>query len=131
MEGGGREVLLPASGEGGEPLAGGLDAVFRARCLCRSEQLGASGEARARLARSRRRGQFDGKLSNGGETLEVRLPDPSKVAIQRFQYNDNWYGSTDGRGHSLTVLDARVDVKRWGDISNWRPSPEEGGSPGK
>ncbi len=76
-------------------------------------------------------GQFDGKLSNGGETLEVRLPDPSKVAIQRFQYNDNWYGSTDGRGHSLTVLDARVDVKRWGDISNWRPSPEEGGSPGK
>lgn len=75
-------------------------------------------------------GQYSGKLSNGGETIELTLPKPANLAIQRFKYNDKWYSATDGNGRSLSVIDVTADVKRWDDLTNWRPSPENGGTPG-
>ena len=75
-------------------------------------------------------GEFSGKLSNGGEIIQLSLPEPSNMAIQRFEYNDKWYASTDGAGRSLTVVDLEADVKRWNDLTNWRPSPAEHGTPG-
>ncbi|MGY8690060.1 MAG: lamin tail domain-containing protein, partial [Verrucomicrobiales bacterium] len=75
-------------------------------------------------------GTYSGKLSNGGETLELSLPKPANMAIQRFKYNDKWYSETDGGGRSLTIIDLQADVKLWDDLINWRPCDAEGGSPG-
>ena len=75
-------------------------------------------------------GQYSGKLSNGGETIELSLPKPANLAIQRFKFDDKWYSPTDGKGRSLSVIDVAADVKRWDDLTNWRPSPQNGGTPG-
>ena len=75
-------------------------------------------------------GQYSGKLSNGGETIELSLPKPANLAIQRFKFDDKWYSPTDGKGRSLSVIDVAADVKRWDDLTNWRPSPRNGGTPG-
>jgi hypothetical protein len=53
------------------------------------------------------------------------------MAIQRFKFNDRWYASTDGGGASLTVVDPRADVKQWEELTHWRPSAKEGGTPGQ
>ena len=75
-------------------------------------------------------GQYSGKLSNGGETIELSLPKPANLAIQRFEFDDKWYSPTDGKGRSLSVIDVTADVKRWDDLTNWRPSAQDGGTPG-
>lgn len=75
-------------------------------------------------------GEYSGKLSNGGEAIELSLPTPSDMAIQRFEYDDRWYAATDGGGASLTVRDLRADVKLWETLTHWRPSQETGGTPG-
>ncbi len=119
----------------GVQFTGGIDYVFResevlepGECLVlvqnREAFVAEYGED-IRIA-----GEYEGKLSNGGETLELSLPKPANMAIQRFEYDDKWYATTDGRGTSLTVVDLRTDVKRWEDLTNWRPSPGKGGTPG-
>ncbi len=75
-------------------------------------------------------GVYQGKLSNGGETLELTLPRPGNLAIQRFEFDDRWYGETDGEGHSLVPVNLQAAVQEWSAISQWRPSDREGGSPG-
>lgn len=75
-------------------------------------------------------GEYSGKLSNGGEVIELSLPSPEEMAIQRFEYNDKWYQETDGGGASLTIVNLRANVKEWGNLTNWRPSKATGGSPG-
>ena len=68
-------------------------------------------------------GEYDGKLSNNGETLELR--DPSGAVIQRFVYHDTgeWPLRADGGGSSLEVVDPLGD---YNDPKNWRPSSEYG-----
>ena len=44
-------------------------------------------------------GQYEGKLSNGGERLRLELPN-IKAVIQDFEYND-WYPASNGSGFSL------------------------------
>jgi hypothetical protein len=74
-------------------------------------------------------GQYDGKLDNAGEWLE--LVDALGQVIHSFRYRDDWYKQTDGRGHSLTVVDPfTVDPDALGDKSSWRPSTHPHGSPG-
>ena len=71
-------------------------------------------------------GEYDGKLSNGGERL--RLSTASGTTIYELDYNDKWHKSTDGKGRSLEAIDlraSRFDRKR-----DWRPSADRGGSPG-
>ena len=71
----------------------------------------------------------DSWLSNSGETL--RLVDADGVVIQQFDYDDRWYGSTDGGGYSLEMVDPRSgDLALWGTPQGWAPSGLVGGTPG-
>ena len=73
-------------------------------------------------------GQWQGKLSNGGETLSVRSLD---TIIQEFSYSDNWHSATDGRGHTLEMIrPASSDLQAWKSAASWRASADQGGSPG-
>jgi len=69
------------------------------------------------------------RLDNGGETL--RLDDATGSTILDFQYDDAWYPSTDGDGHSLVIVDATADSGAWGESTSWRASAQVGGSPGE
>jgi hypothetical protein len=73
-------------------------------------------------------GEFDGQLSNGGETVTVQ--DPLGDALQSFAYDDAWYPSTDGTGHSLVIVDASLPIETWNLGESWHPSTQPGGSPG-
>ena len=77
-------------------------------------------------------GEFEGgRLSNGGEMIE--LVDPFARTVVRFAYEDGgaWPSRADGLGSTLAlpnIVDAVVaDLGR---ASAWRASPETGGSPG-
>lgn len=74
-------------------------------------------------------GQYTGKLNNAGEGIE--LEDAIGRTIQNFDYSDNWYLITDGRGFSLNIIDPNnPDPSSWGDKNSWRPSSTLGGTPG-
>jgi hypothetical protein len=74
-------------------------------------------------------GVYTGSLSNGGEKIE--LLDALGNTIQAFRYKDGWYDSTDGQGQSLTVVDPGGDpASSLSEKTAWRPSTEQGGSPG-
>ena len=75
-------------------------------------------------------GEFDGRISNGGERLLLRLPPPYGAAVLRFSYNDTWYPETDGGGPSLVIEDPNAEFDAWDSASGWRPSTNPGGSPG-
>lgn len=74
-------------------------------------------------------GVFSGSLSNGGETLSLRLA--SGVPIQEFTYDDNdpWPNEPDGDGFSLVLLEPE-SAPDHGEAANWRSSVIEGGTPG-
>ena len=76
-------------------------------------------------------GEYTGKLSNGGEEIELKVPLPLEVDILRFDYNDNpdtgWPTTPDGAGPSLVVIDTEGN---YNDGNNWRPSVVSGGTPG-
>lgn len=74
-------------------------------------------------------GQYEGKLDNGGE--RIQLEDAIGRTIADFEYDDDWYKETDGRGHSLVAVQPSGDgPPALGDEQAWRPSLLEGGSPG-
>jgi len=74
-------------------------------------------------------GQYSGSLNNAGERIE--LQDAAGQTIHDFRYQDNWYDVTDGQGFSLTVGDPlTTDPNAWDQKATWRPSAENGGSPG-
>ncbi|MGE5296171.1 MAG: CotH kinase family protein, partial [Solirubrobacterales bacterium] len=74
-------------------------------------------------------GTFTGNLDNAGES--IKLEDASGGTILEFKYKDGWYPQTDGLGFSLEIEDAAdSDLDRWAKPGAWRPSSEEGGSPG-
>ncbi|MEZ5300417.1 MAG: lamin tail domain-containing protein [Verrucomicrobiales bacterium] len=75
-------------------------------------------------------GVFTGKLSNGGETIQVQLPEPYEASILCFAYNDSWYPETDGGGYSLTIADPLADASAWDKKSAWVPSQDVDGTPG-
>jgi len=77
-------------------------------------------------------GPYDGKLDNGGEEVEIRIPgdreygkDRYWIPIERIDYDDEapWPTTPDGWGDSLH----RDDINAYGrDYSNWRslaPTP--------
>ncbi|MCX7872576.1 MAG: CotH kinase family protein, partial [Verrucomicrobiae bacterium] len=74
-------------------------------------------------------GQYSGNLDNNGERIALygRFGEP----ILEFRYNDKWYDVTDGLGFSLVAKDTSIPVNLWGKPEYWRPSAQEGGSPGR
>jgi hypothetical protein len=75
-------------------------------------------------------GQYDGRLSNGGEELDALLPAPYDSAALRFAYDDQWYPLTDGSGYSLVIVDPEADPSSWMEPESWQTSLLLGGSPG-
>jgi len=70
-------------------------------------------------------GPFTGRLDNAGERL--RLVDAANEEIEDFEYDPNWFPSTDGGGASLELLDVTLPG---GSKASWRASRIVGGSPG-
>ncbi len=78
---------------------------------------------------SRIAGQYAGRLSNGGE--RIRLVDLQAGVLADLDYEDGWYGSTDGLGMSLVPVDlSHVTASQLGQKTFWRASAHWGGSPG-
>jgi hypothetical protein len=76
-------------------------------------------------------GAYTGQLNNAGETL--RLEDPGTFTIQEFTYDDSgagWHAVTDGEGPSLVIVNPLGETENWSVGAHWRPSFENGGSPG-
>jgi len=74
-------------------------------------------------------GPFDqGKLNNGGERLQLR--DFDLKIIDEVEYNDEypWTMLADGKGHSLELLDAKLNNSQ---AENWFASKNAGGTPGR
>ena len=71
-------------------------------------------------------GEFKGKLSNGGEVLEIE--DMWQGVILSFAYDDKWYSGTDGDGLSLELV--REELATMGQASGWRASTVQDGTPG-
>jgi hypothetical protein len=76
-------------------------------------------------------GEFTGgtNLSNAGEDLY--LQDHVGGLIHDFDFEDGWFGRTDGDGYSLVVRDEGQDLALWDDSDGWRPSWQFGGNPGE
>ena len=73
-------------------------------------------------------GEYRGRLSDTGERL--RLVGPLGAPLLDFEYDDDWYPETDGRGPSLERIEPRGARAEWGLSTAWRPSPSPLGSPG-
>ena len=74
-------------------------------------------------------GEYSGNLNNNYEELILR--DPSDQTILDFNYFGDWYESTDGKGHSLNIVNADGGPVFWSVEDGWRPSKSIHGSPGK
>ena len=73
-------------------------------------------------------GVFTGSLANNGERLQ--LTDAIAENILDFDYEDDWYPATDGRGCSLVVVNEPVPPSAWDSKTNWHPSHLHRGTPG-
>ncbi len=75
-------------------------------------------------------GQYSGALSNEGESIHLR--DALGHTIMDVHYDDRWYDSTDGSGHSLQSRDPFAsDPNNASQADFWQPSPHPGGSPAR
>ncbi|MFT5526173.1 MAG: hypothetical protein ACI9HK_004146, partial [Pirellulaceae bacterium] len=71
-------------------------------------------------------GQYEGRLHNGGERVELLLPAAREIGILGFEYSDQWFPSSDGGGNSLNIADATHLPKTWAERESWfaaAPSP--------
>ena len=75
-------------------------------------------------------GEFDGKLSNNGET--IRIEDAGAAKILEFDYGaaDPWASAANGAGASLQLIDETTPNDLLGKYYSWRSSSQTGGTPG-
>jgi hypothetical protein len=75
-------------------------------------------------------GPYEGRLSNNSE--RVKFEDRHNNTIQDFTYRDDWYGATDGNGHSLEAIDpVNTPPQDYDSGAHWHASALPGGSPGQ
>ena len=74
-------------------------------------------------------GQYNGNLSNGGERIILRLPDPYEAAVLRFDYDDQWQPTTDGGGAALELVDPAPIYPLFDQPGSWQAT-QIGGTPG-
>ena len=72
-------------------------------------------------------GPFTGRLGNGGDTIELRNNNRRLMDSVAFGPKGDWPVAPDGAGPSLAKID---EESAGGDASNWRASPQIGGTPG-
>ncbi|MCP5534815.1 MAG: lamin tail domain-containing protein [Akkermansiaceae bacterium] len=79
-------------------------------------------------------GEYSGKLSNGGELVQIAYGDGNAAAnlIRQFTYEDTtpWPTDPDGSGPSMVLVDP-WSVPNHNTGSNWRASYVTGGQPGE
>jgi hypothetical protein len=71
-------------------------------------------------------GEYEGRLSNGGEELVVQFAAPLDTAMLRFAYDPGWEPASDGGGLALQVVDPTADFRSWNRSTAWHaavPSP--------
>jgi hypothetical protein len=73
-------------------------------------------------------GTYTGKLSNGGETLQL-MHDYYGILI-KGSFSDEWYNHTDGDGYSLNLRNLSLPGL-FEEKASWKPSSVYGGSPGQ
>ncbi|MCP4847401.1 MAG: hypothetical protein GY899_05575 [Verrucomicrobiaceae bacterium] len=116
----------------GYVLAGGIDMVLGSYLLAPGEEVVVVKDEEAFMRRYANAttviGEYEGNLKNDSE--EILLLDPSGATVIAFTYDDAWHESTDGGGHSLTIIDENYHPVYWGNEEGWRPSGQPGGSPG-
>jgi len=119
---------------GGVRLGGGIDFIFPAYSLAAGEYVVVAANLAAFHASypavTNVVGDYTGRLSNGGDNIVLRLPDPYEAAMLRFDYKPSWYPSTAGQGRSLVIVSASAPRDTWSSKSSWRASMSAGGSPG-
>ena len=72
-------------------------------------------------------GQWSGRLDNRTEQVTLAI---AGGIVHQFTYRDDWFPSTDGRGHSLvSVNPGDPDLTAWSQPDGWRSSFTPGGSP--
>ena len=73
-------------------------------------------------------GPFSGRISNGGESLELR--NRGQRLMDRLEFNDRngWPVAADGSGATLAKIDLQSGSADW---ANWNSSVLRGGTPGK
>ena len=76
-------------------------------------------------------GEFKGKLSNKGETLQLKLPKPLEVLIVSVDFDDKWYPDSDGLGKSLVLRSGSKSREDFAKRGAWKASEQDGGSPGR
>ena len=59
----------------------------------------------------------------------MQLAWPLEAAILRFEYNDGWYPTTDGRGDSLEIRDATAHPATWDRPESWQAATASPGGP--
>ncbi|MFH1718506.1 MAG: lamin tail domain-containing protein, partial [Planctomycetota bacterium] len=74
-------------------------------------------------------GEYSGSLSNGGESIVLKLPAPLEAAILRFEYSDSWYPTTDGGGETLVIDQPLAHPAAWSEPKSWRPASPNPGRP--
>jgi len=103
----------------------GADFTFPAGTLIRPEQYLVAAENQAVYAASYGNpqvlaGTFSGSLDNGGERLELRMPNGSNgwIVVDEVRYEDEpaWPAGADGLGWSLQLMDPARDNDH---VANW------------
>ena len=72
-------------------------------------------------------GNFEGRLNNSGERLQLANRAGSIVSEVDYDDKDPWPTEADGTGYTIVALQSLLDV---GDPSNWTFSGQPGGTPG-
>ena len=72
-------------------------------------------------------GPFSGRLSNSGETLELRDNNNRLMDSVKYGVDGDWPVGTDGGGPSLVKINPNLSSKP---AANWTASSQIGGSPG-
>lgn len=68
-------------------------------------------------------------LANAGQ--EIIVFGPFGEELLRFNYDGTWFPSANGGGRSLVIIDPKAPRETWSEMSSWRPSTADGGSPGR
>ena len=75
-------------------------------------------------------GEYSGQIDNSGETIELQLPAPFDVPIQRFRYEGDWFAEMASGTPIEFVADPMSPLATWNDRASWLPSTNPLGSPG-
>lgn len=76
-------------------------------------------------------GEFEGRLSDGSEEIELGYDPATQIMLADFDYEDDWYPATDGEGFSLVLNDDSSNPATWDSKTAWTHSSNIDGSPGE